>query len=643
MIRPRMFHTLSSGLLLGLALAPLVWFSTASISAQSLPFTPTPEPTEQPPATSTPAPTQTPLVLVATPTPQPATPAPTATPLPPGFGRDACDPNHSLQQPCALPTEVEVDNLSFTDGATDVFSFLLKGGRQYRIAASIAPPGGLDPALELFLAGAADRPLASNDDERIGSPSAAITITVQADGWYLARITNQAPGDPRGKVYSMSARSVAPAGGLTPATPSHPDDLVGNAYDVAHAVRLAWNVPYDLTMQCPDPTPGACYAGRHTFLLLPVKVGVPLSVLTYDLGAGVDTVLTLYKPDISQTLAAPGVLPGWRAVAANDDIAPGWTLRSQLALTPDWPGLALLVVAPSERADLPPIPSDGRPGRYRLIVGSPELPNLKAVLAAQRDLPPEAAPPTARPTGQAAPAAIGADPAQDTREVIREACSIGMAAVGQRPSSLFAAAPPGSDDRIAEYPPGALVRLLGQCYRGWVKVQPVDSVTPGWMWGAHLRPEALEPTPPAALQPGASARPAAQLPGAPTHQAGSAQPTAPALALPVAVTMTQLTPEPLPSAAPPRPAARQVTVEICRAPRQGDGCAQPLAGVRVDLLLAATRQVLTSNLTAADGRVTLSVSVPVGGQVLLQIPALGLELPLAPEVTALPVRLPEEP
>jgi len=40
------------------------------------------------------------------------------------------------------------------------------------------------------------------------------------------------------------------------------------------------------------------------------------------------------------------------------------------------------VVAPSNREDLPPIPADGRPGRYRLIVGSPELPNVKAALAA---------------------------------------------------------------------------------------------------------------------------------------------------------------------------------------------------------------------------------------------------------------------
>jgi hypothetical protein len=32
---------------------------------------------------------------------------------------------------------------------------------------------------------------------------------------------------------------------------------------------------------------------------------------------------------------------GWRAVAGNDDIAAGWTLRSQLTLTPDWNSIAL--------------------------------------------------------------------------------------------------------------------------------------------------------------------------------------------------------------------------------------------------------------------------------------------------------------
>lgn len=628
-------RTLTIGLLLGLGLAPLLWLgAAASSSAQSLPFTPTPEPAEptaSPSPLPTQPPTQTPLVIVVTATPT-ASPAPSATPLPPGYGRDRCDPNHTLQQPCALATESETGGLNFTDGATDVFSFLLKGGRQYRVAASANPPGGLDPALEVFLAGAAEQPLASNDDERIGSSSAALTITVQADGWYLARVTNRAPGDPAGKTYSVSAQSIAPAGSA-PAVPSRPDDLVGNAYNPAHAARLAWNVPYDLSMQCPDPRPGACYAGRHTFLLVPVKPGVPFTALTYDLGAGVDTLLTLYRPDPAEA----GDLPGWRAVAANDDVAPGWTLRSQVTITPDWPGLALLVVAPSDRAELPPIPADGRPGRYRLILGSPDLPSVRAVLAAQQDLPPEAPTPTARPTGQAAPAAVGDAPAQDAREVIKEACSSGLALVGEQPTSLFAAAPPGADDRIAAYPPGALVQLLGQCYRGWVKVQPVDSVTPGWMWAANLRPETLasaptqlQASPASATQPGVSA----------TAPARASEP--PILPGPPTIVRTiALTPAPLPTADAQRPVARQLAVTACRAVRQADPCARPVAGLRVELLLAATRQPLTAGFTDAAGRIVLAASAPVGSQLLLRAPALGFEAELAPDAAELTMRIPQ--
>jgi hypothetical protein len=667
--RPGAFRLLCIGLLLGLALAPLLWFSSArGTTAQALPFTPTPEPidTATPvPPTDTATPTRTPQPVTATPDilpippPMPgaatsssvpatasgptSTPRPTATPLPPGFGRDLCDPNHQLTQPCALATETEIANLNFTDDPTDVFSFLLKGGRQYRISAIVGSAGGLDPLLDVFLAGQIEQPIASNDDARIGDPSAVVTVTVEADGWYLARVVNKAPGDPAGKTYSVSARSVAVAS-AAPFEATNPDDLIGNAYDVEHAVRLAWNVPYDMSMRCPEAWPGACYAGRHTFLLVPVKGAVPFTALTYDVGAGVDTVLTLYKLDPTQQSEGPGLIPGWRAVAGNDDIAPGWTLRSQITLTPDWNSIALLVVAPSERADLPPIPTDGRPGRYRLIVGSPELPNVKAAIEGQHDLPPTPVPPTPRPTGQAAPIAVSTQAAQDNREVIKEACPTGQAVIGDKGTDLYAAAPPAEGDKIASYPSGALVQLLGQCYRGWVKVQPQDSVTPGWMWAPNLRPETIEATPGPIGPTSASGTPGPR--PSSTSMAGTQQP-APGGATPtptvplVAPVLVPLEPLPLPTAAAPKPVARAVTVEVCQAAQRGDACDMPLADLRVELLLAATRQILTGNLTDTSGRVTLSVSVPTGSQILLSIPALGLESVLGEKVTEVPVRVPK--
>lgn len=645
---PGMIRILIIGLLLGLVVAPLLWFGTAAgTAAQSLPFTPTPEPpTDTPtlPPTTTPTalpptpvpsaavPTQTPIVIIATPTPLPAT----ATPLPPGFGRDACDPNHQLTQPCALATETDIPNLNFNDAPVDVFSFLLKGGRQYRIAATVDKAGGIDPSIDVFLAGNAEQPIGWNDDERIGNPSAAVTVTVDADAWYLVQVTNKSPGDTKGKTYTLSARSVTPAGSA-PVERTDPDDLIGNAYDVPHAVRLAWNVPYDLSMRCPDPRPGACYAGRHTFLLVPVKGGVPFTALTYDLGAGVDTVLTLYKPDPAQTQESPGVIPGWRAVATSDDIAPGWTLRSQIGITPDWSSVALLVVAPSDRADLPPIPTDGRPGRYRLIAGSPELPNVKAAIAGQQDLPPTPVPPTPRPTGQAAPITMSTQTAQDNREVIKETCPSGQAVVGGTGTDMYAAAPPAEGDKLASYPAGALVRLLGQCYRGWVKAQPLDSVTPGWMWGPDLRPEAVdEPNAPTSGTPTAHASAITPIAGTPAPDG-----TAPALTtrLPSPI-LVPLEPLPLPTVAAPKPAARAVTAEVCQAKRGTDTCDTPLPDLRIELLLSATRQTLTSGVTDGAGRVTLSVSVPEGSQILLSIPTLGLETALGTNVTDVPVRLP---
>src|SRR6266540_5317352 len=251
MYRPGMIKILVVGLLIGVIAAPALWFGVAaSTSAQTLPFTPTPEPTDPPTFTPEPTtqPTQPPVVIVATPTPQRATATALPTALPPGYGRDQCDPNHSLQQPCALATETDIANLNFNDAAVDVFSFLLKGGRQYRIAATVDKAGGIDPAIDVFVAGTTDKPIGSNDDEKIGNPSAAITVTVQADGWYIVQVSNKAPGRAEGKTYTLSARSVAAAGDTSKPDATNPDDLVGNAYDAEHAVRLAWNVPYDLSM-----------------------------------------------------------------------------------------------------------------------------------------------------------------------------------------------------------------------------------------------------------------------------------------------------------------------------------------------------------------------------------------------------------
>jgi hypothetical protein len=640
----------------------------AHVSAQALPFTPTPEPTDTPTPTATATRTATPtvtatattlvlpdappigtehttqqpqatgqvVVIVATPT---EAPKPTKTPLPAGYGRDHCDPNHTLSQPCALATETDNPDLNFNSSPVDVFSFLLKAGRQYRIEASSSM--GLDPAIEVFLAGAIEAPIAVNDDERIGSTTAALTISVELDSWYLVRVTNNAPDNPEGKTYHVSARSVATANTEVTPEPSNPDDLIGNAYDEHHAARLAWGVPYDLSMACPEA--GACWAGRHTFAFIPIKRDVPITVVTYDLGAGVDTVLTLYKPDPTQQDAGDGKIVGWRAVASNDDVVAGWTLRSQIVLTPDWNSVALLVIAPSDRSELPILPADGRPGRYRLMIGSPALPAVKSVIEAQQDVPPPPATPTARPTSQADIPVINTAEAQDSREVIKESCPTGVAVVGEE-TGFYAAAPPADGDRLASYPQGAAVRLLGECYRGWVKVQPLDSVTPGWMWAPTLRPEALDAqdteaspsgsqTPHTGVQPSASQTPSQ---GVSSPASPNASPAATPVVLERRLEIIPLSPQAPPVLSPSQPEGRSYTIHVCYAEQKG--CGPFLRTLRVELVLASTGEVKVSGATNEQGQVTLTTSVPPGTQLVLRVPNLGLSYTLG-EQTDISIRV----
>ncbi|HEX6288244.1 MAG TPA: hypothetical protein VFZ66_03595 [Herpetosiphonaceae bacterium] len=649
--------------------------------AQSAPWTPTPTPTDVPTPTATSTPTAT-ATEVPTPTTAPtatatltqtvaptATPTPTPTALPPGYGPDACEPNNTLVQPCAIPTEVEVSNLSVVDGTTDVYSVLLKAQRHYTIRASSAT--GIDPVLKVYLAADTGRIVAENDDLAPGSGDAQVEIVITTDAWYLVEVKNQAPGEMRGRVYTVSVRSSALAGTPAPGTPTAPPvptplagDLLENNYDGDHAARIGWAVPYDLSLLCPDPAPHACPAGDHDFLRVPVKAGVPFVALTYDLGPGADPYLSLYRPDAAQTVVGEGRLPGWRQQAVNDDGAPGWTLRSLVTLTPDWTGEALLVVASSARANPPVVPdADGPPGRYRLITGSPDHAALREVLAAQRDLPPTPTPaptdvptpiltarpeppapplptsvptpvPTRAPTSAPLPPAVATQPATDQREVVREASITGLAVVVKDGTRLYGAAPPADGDELASYPEGARVRLLGMSYRGWVKVQPDDSVTPGWMWGPNLRP--LETVP----APGASAGPTPDG-TTPPHPGGPAAPTP---TIPATgdrpATVEDLAPQPLPTAVPPRPVGRTLTIEVCGAGARQSSCGTPLGGVRVEIVQAATARLLTQGLTDSSGKVRLSLSVPAGSTLLLRIPALGVASPLGETDTQIPVRVP---
>ena len=628
-------------LVVGVALAPLILPLLASsggaVSAQ-VSGTPTTVPATPTPASGTPIPS--PL----------ATAPPTATPDP-ATQPDRCEPNDSLTQPCALPTEIDNADLTVVDGREDVFSFLLKGGRTYTILARSTT--GIDPLIRLFRAEDTSTVTAENDDVQSGTTDAQVTVTTTRDGWYLVEVVNKAPGDMRGRTYILSARSATSPATATTATTATPDaqtpmtpggDLYENNYSPETAGTLAWGVPYDLSLIC--PVPGQCPGGDHDFFWLPIKAGVPLVAVTYDLGPGADPALTIYRPDAGSTDPATGMV-GWRWWAGNDDVIPGYTLRAQALIIPDWSGYALLVVASSERRDPPPLPPAAGPlGRYRLMVGPPSLAPMQAVLRAQTDIPaaPPTVAPTFAPTGQPATAPVAPAPARDTREVIKETGAGGIAVVVQT-TPLYAAAPPTEQDVLATYPEGAQVRLLGQTYAGWVKVLPADSVTPGWMFGPHLR---LRDTAggAAGTVPDGSGTPPADgtvIPTPGTRPDGS--PAIPGGGEPSRDGVPQVVvqpPLPTPTAVHAPPVSRSVTIEVCAVAKAQDrACTRPLERMRVEVVRVSDGRVLFVGLTDRTGRVSPSIQIAPDTAVDLQIGALGIRTALPANGAIVPVRVVE--
>jgi hypothetical protein len=234
---------------------------------------------------------------------------------------------------------------------------------------------------------------------------------------------------------------------------------------------------------------------------------------------------------------------------------------------------------------------------------------------------------------------VATAPARDQREVVREPSITGMAVVVKAGTRLYGAAPPADGDELASYGEGARVRLLGMSYRGWVKVQPEDSVTPGWMWGPNLRPLETAPAPDASQTPVGSTTPQPSDPRVadPSRTAlpGGTQP-------PAAATVEPLDPAPVITPAPAPPIARTVTVEICAAPAGDARCVTPLAGLRVEVVLVATGRVLTQGVTDGQGSMSLGVRVAAGTKLRLRVPAAGIEVDLSDTDTRIPIRIPAQ-
>ncbi len=593
--------------------------------------------------------------LLATPQASAQVLPPTATPIPANMLPDQCEENDSLVQPCAIPTEIEIGDLTFVDDAIDVYSAILKGGRTYTIRASSSD--GIDPTMTLFLAGASEQPLMQNDDAAAGSPEAIMQFTSTSDAWYLVQVENRAPGNMKGRSYQISIRSSTIAHTSTAQPTAMPGDAYENNYDLNHAATLAWAVPYDLSLLCPELRADACPSGDHDFFLVPVKRGLPFVALTYDLGPGSDTILTLYAPEAGTQHASNGI-QGWRAVQGNDDALPdGRTLRSQLMFTPSWDGEVLLVVASSQRKDPPRLPETaGPPGRYRLIVGSPALPSVQEVLQAQEvsQVQQKASQPaqesvsnsaeavsstsqssSSKPqtgavvaTTSPAPGAIVVATAAvgthgDMEEIIREGCITGKAmVVNSTGARLSAAAVPSNERRVLMvYPEGSIVSLLGSCYLGWVKVLPQDSVTPGWMFAPDLR--LLEG------QQAAHNTSENDVPDSSNINSVGASTPAAVKSMQIAVLPTLVA-----TTTPGRPhTAFNLTLRVV------DENDQPRIGLRI-WLSNALGDVLREGITDSHGQLTLSFDVASGTAMWVQIPSAGLSVAINQNQPAMTITIP---
>lgn len=577
---------------------------------------PSDEPTEQEPAPTTgqPAPAQ------AT---QPLLPTPRADALP-----DRCEPNDARSAACALALDAVNGPYTFLPAGDQDWYRLELPASGLQTTISVRATAGLDLAVSVSRDNGA--PLAA-----FASPAISTTLAADVSGGVIVRVENRDPAVAEGQSYGIEVRQVlppAPAAVAEDAAPA-PDALEDN-WSPATAAPIGVGVVYELSFVC--PVPWGCPGGDHDYLRVPVKAGVPYLIATFDLGPGVDTVLDLFWGDEAQP------------VATNDDTRPGAAFLSVLRWVAPADGEAILRVGPRTGGLLPAVTDDAA-NTYRLAVAlahSDLARQLEERIAQQAQLPtatavrppapavpapvaaaPAAAAPAAAPPAPASPAPVSTDAPTGTAVVRVEAT-----ALREGPSPTAA--------EILSLPAEAVVTLLGQSSGAWVRVQPVDSVLPGWVRGADL-----------ALRPVTTGSPS---PTSPASASGAAPGSTPATATPTPLVPRVERLDPLPPPLPTPPAPQQsitfdvqvVAVSPGRAAEPGRPLPTPrpdqarsLAAVRVQLV-DAFGDVLAEALTGTSGTVRLSSSLPPGAAVFIQLPAAGLRIPVALDQSALLVSLP---
>lgn len=586
--------------------------------------------------------------LHAEPQQQPATPTPAAD-----LGPDSCERNNTSEQACVLTLDSVNGPYSFLPrGDQDYYSINL-GDEPTGLATEITVRGtdGLDLRTTIKLAGA------NTSLALFSTPAISTTLPVSLTGWLVIRVENRSPQLASWETYGIEIRQSLPPAPTAPisahpgATAHQQPDLLENNYDVDHAAPIAVGTVYDLNFTCPASWPGACQGGDHDYVTFATKAKHRYLIATIDLQT-TDTVLDLFWGDRITPLTS------------NDDAygpdeqrhIPGG-FASVLRWVAPSDGWAIVRIAP-RTGGIAPIVADDTAGSYRFAValaGSALAAQIEQRLSEQAGVPPSPtpAPVQPKPSSDTGPATTGTQPDPVAPGAPAGATNSSAAVSGDvRPGSAIVQAaatklhtePNPQSPILQEIPQETRVDLKGQISGVWVRVEVDGGIAPGWVDSRHLRrldaptPDQADPvTAPAEDDNGTILPPGVDTTVSTTPRpAGSTIPARPGQTIRVATNG----PAPTPTVPLAAPQASVITLEVCAGDGVTTDCATPLAGVRAELLHAATRALLIGGRTDTNGQLRLPISVPADTGVLLHLPTLGLLVPLQPSDTTVPIRVP---
>lgn len=556
--------------------------------------------------------------------PEPAAPSPTAAAA--STGPDTCERNETRTAACPIALDAVNGPYTFWPAGDQDWYRMELSNTGLQTVITVRGTAGLDLLTTL-----------SRDDGTplgtITSPAISTTLSPEVVGGVVIRVENRDPGAGEQDQYNLEVRQALPPQPTAPPVEGGaalPPDALENNWSPATAATIAPGVVYDLNLVC--PVAWGCAGGDHDYLRLPVKAGVRYLIATFDLGPGVDTVLDLFWGDEA------------RPLAANDDARAGASFLSVLRWMAPADGEALLRIAP-RTGGLTPIVDDTKAGTYRLAVALAESDlarQLEDRIAEQTNAPTPA--PTARPaaaggtTGSTPPAASAPTAPATATQAISTDAPTGTARVSAA-ETVLRESPSAAAPVIQSLPAEAVVTLLGQSSGGWVRVQPVDGVVPGWVRGVDLM-RAAETAPTATAAP------------APASTLTTPDATPVPVSHSLVVERLNPLPPPAPSAAPQRlTVALSIQVATSSAPRsRSTGQPEPtpkpadltpVVGVRVHLV-NAFGDVLTEAVTPATGRINLTTEVAAGTALFVILPATGLRTPVDLAQPSVLVVLPTE-